>query len=320
MARVSAAGRLHFGFCNLSLARERLYGAIGVAIDEPRTVVIAEQHDSIECEHPTIREHANVACDRLGCPGATVRLERSLPRHVGLGSGTQLALATLAAVAAAYDLEIDPRDHAPALGRGGRSGVGVATFDRGGFVLDAGHPTGRFTADRPADGQWTVPAIAARHRIPDDWRFLLVLPETDSGRNGEKEEASMRTAIEQADPELSDRIAGTVVREVLPAIAEGSAKRFGEAVATVGRLNGAWYAEQQGGVYRPPVGSIVDRLEESGSIYGAGQSSWGPTVYGVTDDRNASAAREHAVAALESLGVEGDVRIVRGRNTGAEIE
>jgi len=27
MARVSAGARLHFGFCNLSLSHERLYGA-----------------------------------------------------------------------------------------------------------------------------------------------------------------------------------------------------------------------------------------------------------------------------------------------------
>jgi len=29
MARVSAGARLHFGFCNLSLSHERLYGAPG---------------------------------------------------------------------------------------------------------------------------------------------------------------------------------------------------------------------------------------------------------------------------------------------------
>lgn len=320
MARVSIGGRLHFGFCNLSLARPRLYGAIGVAVDEPRTVLTAERSDHIECKDAVTAEYAALVCDRLDVEGATISVEESIPRHVGLGSGTQLALATLIAVATAHGIDVDPREHAPALGRGGRSGVGVAAFDRGGFILDGGHPTGRFTAERPADGQWTVPAIAARHEIPNGWRFLLVLPETDAGRNGEAEDASMRTVVERADPELSDRIAGAVVRQVLPAIAEGSPKRFGEAVSAVGRLNGAWYAEQQGGVYRPPVGSIVDRLEESPAIYGAGQSSWGPIVYGVTDERNAPSARSDAVDALSDLGVDGTVRLARGRNHGVDVD
>jgi len=139
------------------------------------------------------------------------------------------------------------RERAPALGRGGRSGVGVATFEAGGFVLDAGHPTARFTTDRPADGEWTVPPVAARHAVPDDWRFLLVRPDADPGRSGDAEDDAMRTAVERAEPGLADRIGGIVTRRVLPAIATGNAERFGAAVAEIGRLNGAWYADEQGG-------------------------------------------------------------------------
>ena len=40
--RVSAGARIHFGFLNLSLAHDRLYGSVGVSVDEPRTVVVAE--------------------------------------------------------------------------------------------------------------------------------------------------------------------------------------------------------------------------------------------------------------------------------------
>jgi len=108
------------------------------------------------------------------------------------------------------------RERAPALGRGGRSGVGVATFEAGGFVLDAGHPTARFTTDRPADGEWTVPPVAARHAVPDDWRFLLVRPDADPGRSGDAEDDAMRTAVERAEPGLADRIGGIVTRRVLP--------------------------------------------------------------------------------------------------------
>ncbi|MDY7082174.1 MAG: GHMP kinase, partial [Halobacteria archaeon] len=145
--KVETSARLHFGFANLSLARKRLYGGLGVAIDRPRTVVRAESSSELEVITTTnakeARNYAERAVELLGVEGASVEIEREIPRHVGLGSGTQLALAVVTAIAGAHDIEIDARQHAPSLGRGGRSGVGVATFERGGFVLDAGHPAER---------------------------------------------------------------------------------------------------------------------------------------------------------------------------------
>ncbi|MGB9987421.1 beta-ribofuranosylaminobenzene 5'-phosphate synthase family protein [Salarchaeum japonicum] len=318
--RVSAPARLHFGFCNLSLSHERLYGSLGVALAEPRTVVTAAPADSVVCDHPDAREHAERAVDLLDVPGVRVTVEEELPRHVGLGSGTQLALAVLKAVARAHDCDPHVRERAPALGRGGRSGVGVAGFERGGFVLDAGHPTERFTARAPEPGGWTVPEIAARHELPDDWRFVLALPDADPGRHGDAEESSMRAAVEDADPGVADSIAGLVVRRVLPAAAEGDRGRFGRAVAELGRLNGQWYADEQGGVYRPPAGAVVDSLRESPAVSGAGQSSWGPAVYAVTDATHAAEVRLAARDALDDADCDGRVRVVRPDNTGAGYE
>ena len=318
--RVSTGGRLHFGFCNLSLAHERLYGSVGVALERPRVVVEAQPATTVQCEDTLARDYARQAVDLLELPGATVTVERPLPRHVGLGSGTQLALAVLRAVAAAHDRSVDVRRRAPDLGRGGRSGVGVAAFESGGFVVDAGHPTARFTTDRPPAGEWTVPPVAARHEIPDDWRFVLVLPDADPGRSEEEEEQSMRSVVERADPSTSDRIAGVVARRLLPAAAEGSVERFGAAAAEVGRLNGAWYADEQGGVYRPPVGELVAALADEPAVFGAGQSSWGPTVYGVTDAANAADAAAAGRDALAAAGLDGEVLAVRGRNRGVDVE
>jgi len=320
MARVETAARLHFGFGNLSLAHDRLYGALGVALDRPTLAVDARTAETVRCDDDVAAEYAERACDLLGVSGAAVSVESDLPRHAGLGSGTQTALAVLAAIARAYGRAPAARERAPDLGRGGRSGVGVATFERGGFVLDAGHPAALFTADAPAVGAWDVPEVSARHSVPEDWRFLVVVPDAPSGRSGDDEDASMRRTVADADPELADRVAGVVVRGVLPAIAAGDAVRFGDAVSEVGRLNGAWYADEQGGTYRPPVGSVVDALSTSAAVYGAGQSSWGPAVYGVTDAEHVDAAREAGEEALAAAGVDGEVLVAAGRNRGASID
>lgn len=317
--RVESGGRLHFGFLNLSLSHDRLYGSLGVALDQPRVVVEAEPADGIRCNNERARGHAERACEVLDVPGVDLTVREELPPHVGLGSGTQLALSVLEAVARANGREADVRDLAPELGRGGRSGVGVAAFEGGEFVLDAGHPTGLFTTEAPARGKWTVPAVAARHRVPDDWRFLLVVPDAAPGKDGSEEDASMRSAVEAADPGLADRISGVVTRRVLPALASEDVAAFGAAVAEVGRLNGAWYADEQGGVYRPPVGGIVDALAGSPAVSGAGQSSWGPAVYGVTDRSRAEDALAAGRDALAAAGVDGTVRVVAPRNEGARV-
>ncbi|MFB6070994.1 MAG: beta-ribofuranosylaminobenzene 5'-phosphate synthase family protein [Halanaeroarchaeum sp.] len=317
--RVATGARLHFGFVNLSLAHDRLYGGLGVALDEPRLVVTADPASEVVAEEE-LRPLVEEVVTLLDVPGARVALEAGFPRHVGLGSGTQRALAVLAAVAHAHGRDVVVREHAPVLGRGGRSGVGVATFEAGGFVMDDGHPTERFTTEPPETGEWAVPNVATRLPVPADWRFLLVIPSEDAGRHGDVEEASMRAAIERADPGLADRIAGVVLRRVLPAMTAGDVSAFGSAVADLGRLNGRWYADEQGGVYRPPVGEIVTALRTHPAIEGAGQSSWGPTAFGVTDADHAEEATAAGERALEAADLEGTVRVVAGRNRGAKIQ
>jgi beta-ribofuranosylaminobenzene 5'-phosphate synthase len=319
-ATVSAGARLHVGFQNLSLARERLYGGIGVGLAEPRVTVTAEPAPTVQADDPLVRTYASRAVDILDVTGVAVDAEESLPRHVGLGSGTQIALAVLAATARAHGLEPRVRARAPAMGRGGRSGVGVATFESGGFAVDAGHPTNRFTTEPPAEGDWTVPPVVARHDLPADWRFLVVIPDADPGRSGDDEDASMRAVVERADPAIADEIAGVVTRKLLPAAAAGRLEPFGEAVAEIGRKNGAWYADAQGGVFRPPAGELVEALEECQVLSGVGQSSWGPVVYGVTDTGHADEAEAAAEDALADRGLEGRVILAEPAGGGARYE
>jgi beta-ribofuranosylaminobenzene 5'-phosphate synthase len=317
--RVRAGSRLHFGFQNLSLAHERLYGGVGVALSEPAVVLEAEAAPEVVCEDDTVADYAERAVDLLGVDGVAITVEERLPRHVGLGSGTQIALATLTAVAQVHDRAARVRKRAPALGRGGRSGVGVASFRQGGFVVDGGHPTEQFTTAAPAPGEWTVPPVVARHELPPSWRFVLVSPEAPSGRSDAEEDASMRHVVEHADPGIADEVARLLVRRLLPAAATGDAATFGDAVADLGRLNGAWYADVQGGVYRPPAGDLIDALNEEPAVHAAGQSSWGPTVFALATAGDAERVAATAQEALGATGLDGAVTVARPRAAGADV-
>lgn len=315
---VETGARLHFGFQNLSLAHERLYGGVGVGLAEPRLTVRAEPATTIECP-AELRSYIENAVDALGVDGATVELADGYDRHIGLGSGTQIALAALVAIARAHDTSVDPRELAPQLGRGGRSGVGVGTFESGGFVADVGHPTERFTTAPPGPGSWSVPKPLGRWTLPDSWRFLLVTPAESPGRSGDEEDESIRTIVERADGSIADDIATLLTRRLLPAVVEGDLSAFGTAVSRLGRLNGAWFADEQGGVYRPPAGQLIDALDSSPAILGTGQSSWGPTVYGVTNAERAENAKTAGSDALDEFGLDGTVRVVAPSDSGATV-
>lgn len=318
MVTVETGARVHFGFQNLSLAHDRLYGGIGVGLDRPRLSIDAEQSEEIRCTDE-LRGYVESVIDALDVPGATVAVNECFDRHVGLGSGTQLALACLVGIGEAYGLDYDPRERAPELGRGGRSGVGVATFESGGFIVDAGHPTERFTSQLPESGTWRVPEPIVRQALPENWRFVLVTPEASSGRSGSQEDANMQSVVERANAGIADDIATVLTRRLLPAVVEEDIEQFGQAVERIGRLNGAWYADEQGGVYRPPAGTLVEKLRESSAILGVGQSSWGPTVYGVTRLDRAGEAKRAGESALTATAWSGAVRVVEPATGGHEV-
>jgi len=320
MTRVSIGARLHAGFQNLSLARDRLYGGIGWAIEKPRVVLAVEQADELACPDDAIEPYASQAVEVLDVPGAEITVERRFERHAGLGSGTRLALASLAGIADAYDRTVDVRERAPDMGRGGRSGVGIATFLEGGFVVDGGHPVERFTHSPPERGTWTTPPVVARHAIPDSWRFVLVTPAVDAGQSGSDEDASIRSIVERADPGIADEIAPLLTQRLLPAIADGDRRTFGAAITRLGRLNGAWYADEQGGVYRPPAGQLIERLSKVSGVDGVGQSSWGPTIYAITGTDSTDRVCEAAEDALSEVGVDGEVSAVAPDNRGFDLE
>ncbi len=316
MVTVETGARLHFGFQNLSLAHDRLYGGIGVGLDEPTIRLEVRQADDLWCDDDELLSYAESVTEALGVGGAEITVQERFDRHVGLGSGTQIALACLVGVGEAYGQTVDPRVLAPELGRGGRSGVGVATFEGGGFIVDAGHRTERFTTRPPAAGSWTVPEPIVRQELPEDWQFLLITPEATPGCSGGDEQSSMQSVVERANAGIADDIAAVLTRSLLPAIAEANIEQFGDAVERIGRLNGAWYADEQGGVYRPPAGELIESLRKSGALSGAGQSSWGPTVYGVTDEARAESAKDAGETALESAGLSGTVRVVEPAASG----
>ena len=78
-----------------------------------------------------------------------------------------------------------------------------------------------------------------------------------------------------------ERVAHLVLMQLLPALADGDLTAFGAALTEVQQITGGWFAAAQGGAFASgPTRELVERMTEFGAA-GVGQSSWGPTVYGL---------------------------------------
>jgi beta-ribofuranosylaminobenzene 5'-phosphate synthase len=308
---VTVPARLHLGFLDLNGGLGRRFGSIGLAVSDLKTSLTIRRAKSCEVSGPEsdrVRQYLEVMQRSLALDGAhAVRVAQTVAAHVGLGSGTQLALAVAVGLRRLHNLPLDIEADALKLGRGARSGVGIGLFRRGGFVVDGGH--GATAAAAP---------IVSHMTFPDDWRILIVLDPARRGLHGAEELAAFARLAPMADAEAA-HLCRLVLIKALPALAERDLPSFGAAIRQLQQRLGGYFAPAQGGspFASRAVAAVLATLEAAGA-HGIGQSSWGPTGFAFA--ASAEEADRLAVLARRCPHSEGlDIRICSGLNRGAEI-
>jgi beta-ribofuranosylaminobenzene 5'-phosphate synthase len=315
--RVSVATgcRLHLGFTNLSDDVGRCFGSLGVALDRPSTTVVVEEGRDAAVgggDPEQIRACMRRFCDHYQVdPRVSIEVRESIPQHVGLGSGTQLALAIGLGLATVCGIDADVWDIAAAMGRGRRSGVGTAAFQTGGLVIDAGHKKG-------GSGRDAAPTVVWRRDLPSDWLFVVVVPDSDGGLSGHSEEGVFGALAPSV--RISEEVCRITQLRLMPAVVEHDIEEFGRALTAVDRKTGAYFSDVQGGIYSGgETNAAVDALLSAGA-WGAGQSSWGPAVYGLVHESGVGKVEAAVKESLAGAGMGAQVFVSHGRNTGARVE
>jgi len=206
--------------------------------------------------------------DRPDVTPARIQVVTAPPDHVGLGVGTQLSLAVVRIVLRLAGLA-DPslESLAELSGRGRRSGIGLHGFLHGGLIVDGG----RREEDHP-------PPLVAHVPFPEDWSILIVQPPGPRGRHG-PDELQAFSDLPPPPDRVTERLCRLVLLGILPAVVERDLAVFGAAVNELQLRVGAAFAPVQGSVYASPQSAaIIADLGRLG-LFGAGQSSWGPTLY-----------------------------------------
>jgi beta-ribofuranosylaminobenzene 5'-phosphate synthase len=307
--RVEAPARLHLGMLGVGGGGGRRFGGLGVAVTRPAVVLEADGADELSAEGPDAdRALAFARCcqEALGLPGgARLRVAEAIPPHAGLGSGTKLALCVASAMTALHGRTLEPVELARVAGRGARSAVGLWTFALGGLVVEGGVRPG---SERAAP-------LLVRHPVPEAWRCVLVIPTGEPGLSGPAEEDAFRRLAPTADQ--APLIGQLVLTSLLPALVEGDVGEFGAAVTRLQQLVGESFESVQGGRFSPLATDLVEALLRHGAA-GAGQSSWGPTVYGIVGSE--AEGRELASRMEGELTGGSRVELVAFEDRGARVE
>lgn len=305
---VRAPARLHLGMFDLTGSLGRRFGGIGVAIAQPGVVVHAALAPALSADGPDAARALEWAQRYLRASGihsgAHLRIEQVIPAHSGLGSGTKLALAIARALAVLYDQSTDPFTLARMVGRGARSAIGLWTFASGGFVLEGGRYPDR---DTPAP-------LLLQRPMPRQWRCVLAIPHAPEGLTGTAEATAFQDLAPPAA--LSAQIAHQTLMALLPALVEEDINEFGRALTQIQRLVGESFSPVQGGTFaNARSAQVIESLLGWGAP-GAGQSSWGPAVYGLA--ANEQQAQTLAARTTVLLDGQGTVAVVPFDNAGVQ--
>jgi beta-ribofuranosylaminobenzene 5'-phosphate synthase len=287
MIEIITPGRLHFGLLSPSPTGSggRRFGGVGMMVERPGVQLRLSPAAEWTAEGPlaeralAFARHFAALSALSGQPIPPQRLvvESAPPPHAGLGSGTQLGMAVARGLALATGRpDLPAAELARLVGRGLRSGVGVHGFARGGFLVDAG-----------LRAEETLAPLVAWAAVPCDWRVVLALPPVGSDWHGPREQQAFeQLATEPPDESITERLCRLVLLGLLPALVEADLESFGEALFEFNVLAGAVFAPVQGGTYASPrVAEMVAFLRQEG-VRGAGQSSWGPSVFAVVGDED----------------------------------
>ncbi|MBO8173808.1 MAG: GHMP kinase [Thermococcus sp.] len=299
--------RLHLGLIDPSGSLGRRFGSLGVALEEGYEIKLmphekleikADEEDkkTIEFVVGRMNKHFSTGFNYL------VEVRRTIPKHVGLGSTTQLSLAVSVGIAKLNNINAKIEELAEILGRGKNSGAGIYTFKYGGFVIDGGVKEG-------------IPPLILREEFPENWAFLLVIPQVKRGFDEEEEKPIMANI--RGKPEIAKEICHRILLGLLPALKERDIKTFGKHLSEIQRLVGKHFEDYQGGEFREDVKLILEFLR--GNTYGYGQSSWGPTVYGLIRKSEYSMLKAKLHDFLKDHGIKAKIDLGTPRNKGVEI-
>ena len=324
MFEIKTPSRVHMTLIDMNGGFGRLDGSVGLALNDGGVHLRAKKSDSVIvterfgseserriCSPAFAEQISNIATFLLPeNEGIEIEFLSPVRPHIGLGSGTQISLSVAAAVNDLYSLGKNVRELAQITQRGGTSGIGVLAFENGGFIVDCGHKSADKNGFLPSSKSTAPPANLMLQANFPDWDIVVAIPPT-RGISGEDEKNFFQKICPVPVEDVRE-ISHIVLMQMIPSVIEQNIEGLGNAV---NRLQKLGFKKHEVEIQPAAVKKTAELMIQSG-LYGAGISSFGPAVYGFSENRKQS--EEIKAALLEKMPAGSDVLITKANNTGAE--
>lgn len=326
--KIKSPSRIHITLIDLNGSYRRLDGGVGLALQNPQFVLEAKETDggiNLEFDHKVKDKGAieecsvkipNVAQNVLSNlnidTGFDFKVHSAYPSHSGLGSGTQISLATGKLITEMLGFNYSAVELSSMVGRGGTSGIGTYSFEQGGFIVDGGHSLEEKNNFLPSSASTaSPPPLIARYDFPQEWDIMIAIPPVDDHVSGINEINLFQDncPIPKTDVE---QISHIILMNMLPFLIEKNIEEFGK---TIDAVHYTGFQKLELDLKPPIMREYMDEIRNAGA-YGVGMSSFGPALYTVFDKHNKSIVK----ATKEILPEGSPVFVTKAQNHGAVIE
>ena len=300
---ITTPSRLHFGLIDLNGELGRINGGIGVALENPGWKIIGYKNDELNSKIKLAKVDSNtkLAINKFDAFFNTKTMEvnfeikRDLPVHMGLGSKTQFLLSIGTILAYNYGLKISPREIAKAVQRGGTSGIGVAAFEAGGFILDSGHSFGpgkQTNSFKPSSrSKAPPPPVIFQKYPPENWRFIVIIPNIPEGASGDTEVKLFEDCC-PIPAEQVEKLSRLILMKILPSFMEQDIATFGKGLTELQTEFHRFGMDRYDSTLNNEILSDLRKYE---NVFGSGISSFGPTMYALTNSQESANQIIHQV-------------------------
>ncbi len=291
---ITTPSRLHFGLLDLNGELGRINGGLGVALENPGWEIIGYLENDITSSIKLAKVDTNTKASiekfdahfNTKTKALNFEIVKDLPTHMGLGSKTQFLLSIGTILAYNHKLKVTSREIATAVQRGGTSGIGVAAFEAGGFILDSGHTFGpgkQTESFKPSSrSKAPPPPVIFQNYPPENWRFIVIIPNIPEGASGDKEVKLFEDCC-PIPAEQVEKLSRLILMKILPSFIEKDIATFGEGLIELQTKFHRFGMEKYDSTLN---NDILIELRKNKLVFGSGISSFGPTMFALTNSQD----------------------------------
>ncbi len=270
MLNIKTGCRIHITLIDMNGSSNRLDGSIGLYLNEPNIKASINKSNTLNIKNKEAKKIYQIFSSKFNLDNKTSIQIDSYPHHIGLGSNTQINLATGQLINKYYNLNLNYIEIANLLNRGGTSSIGTHGFNFGGFIYDAGHKDKKEFLPTRYSKTKVAPLIT--HLNFPNWPITLVIPKNDKGLSGNKEKDFFKNNCPIPLDDVKE-LTYLITTSLIPAILEDDLRLFSKTINKI----------QNVGFKKLEVKNTDQNIQKTMNIlqkdYGVGLSSFGPTFY-----------------------------------------